>query len=83
VVEDDGVPYILMGDGAADNGWTLGFYVSQTGSNPVPDPATPDDPDASLSGEGGGGCNQGAGVLMAATLLTAFLLNVRGRTGNG
>jgi hypothetical protein len=60
VVEDDKVPYILIGDGRVDGGLNLSFYVALTGSNPVPDPAPSPDPSPGSSG-GGGGC-QGFGA---------------------
>ncbi|MDR2137670.1 MAG: hypothetical protein LBO68_05205 [Synergistaceae bacterium] len=85
VVEDDGVPYILIGDGAVDNVWTLGFYVAQTGSNPVPEPpVTPGQP--AVPASGGGGCSQSSpssqkmGFLLG--LLPAFLLKKRLRREN-
>jgi hypothetical protein len=56
VVEDDKVPYILLGDGKADGGLNLSFYVALTGDNPIPDPAS-----GSASPGGGGGC-QGFGT---------------------
>lgn len=62
VVEDDKVPYILIGDGAVDGAWNLSFYVALTGDNPTPDPDP--DPDPKPSGDGGGGgCNSGMGIL--------------------
>jgi hypothetical protein len=74
VVEDDSVPYILLGDGRVDERWTLGFYVAQTGENPAPDSPVP-------SGDlvipsGGGGCSQGAGL---AGLVLVPLLALRAR----
>ncbi|MDR3265888.1 MAG: hypothetical protein LBT15_07755 [Synergistaceae bacterium] len=70
VVEDDGVPYILIGDGRVDGKWNLSFFVALTGENPsVNDPALPSNPGQS---GGGGGCNEGistAGALLAVLLL--------------
>ena len=60
VVEDDKVPYILIGDGKVDGGLNLSFYVALTGSNPVPDPDPAPSPDPSPGSGGGGGC-QGFG----------------------
>ena len=35
IVKDDGVPYVLLGDGAANRKWNLSFYVSYFGgTNP-------------------------------------------------
>ena len=74
VVEDDKIPYILIGDGKVDGKWNLGFYVALTGSNPNPDP-TPN-PTPSSGGGGGGGCSQGFAVGFLPMLLL-FLLAVK------
>jgi hypothetical protein len=61
VVEDDGIPYILLGDGKIDGAWTLSFFVGRTGEPPVvdPDPGKPDPGDNTGGGGGGGGCSAG------------------------
>jgi hypothetical protein len=70
VVEDDKVPYILIGDGKADGSLNLSFYVALAGSNPVPG----SDPSAGSS-ESGGGCQGfGAWVFMALPLFFFFFL---------
>ena len=68
VVEDDKIPYILIGDGAVDNAWNLTFYVAPTGSNPTPEPK----PDPTPSEGGGGGCNSGfsAAIMVLGIFLT-------------
>ncbi|MDR1378392.1 MAG: hypothetical protein LBJ36_05010 [Synergistaceae bacterium] len=64
VVKDDGVPYILIGDGKVDERWTLGFYVDRTGSGSILDSSTtPDESYAPFSSEGG--CNQGIGLAIS------------------
>ena len=35
-MKDDGVPYVLLGDGAADGKWNLSFYVAAADANPQP-----------------------------------------------
>ncbi len=65
VVEDDKVPYILIGDGAVDGVWNLSFYVAPAGDNPMPDPDPDPNPKPSGSG-GGGGCNVGLSFLILA-----------------
>ncbi|GHV46159.1 hypothetical protein FACS1894204_07190 [Synergistales bacterium] len=58
VVEDDGIPYILFGDGKIDDGWNLSFYIDKNVSGPDvinPGNKTPGDGEG-----GGGGCNQGS-----------------------
>jgi hypothetical protein len=67
VVEDDKVPYILIGDGKMDGVLNLSFYVAQTGDNPNPNPnpnPSPNpnpNPGPNPSQSGGGGC-QGFGA---------------------
>lgn len=58
IVRDDNVPYILLGDGAADGVWDLGFYVAKTGPNPQPGyPDSGDKQPKKEETQGGGGCN--------------------------
>ncbi|MDR2175931.1 MAG: hypothetical protein LBO82_08380 [Synergistaceae bacterium] len=81
VVEDDGIPYILLGDGAIDGVWTLSFFAGQAGGAPIvepdpdPDPKKPDGGDS--GGGGGGGCS--AGLLFPALLTLPVLLRGRVR----
>ncbi len=35
VITDDGVPYVLIGDGAVDMRWDLKFYVGANAANPT------------------------------------------------
>jgi hypothetical protein len=70
VVEDDQVPYILIGDGSVDNAWTLGFYIAAAGDAPPP-PTTPTpNPGDNTSGDGGGGgCDAGGLGMIVLCLL--------------
>ena len=86
VFRDDGVPYILIGDGNVDGNWQLEFFVDATGENPdtdtresqdiIPTPVYPDPDDdytpfiPGSGGGGGGGCNSG---MMALALLLPVL----------
>ncbi|MDR1648853.1 MAG: hypothetical protein LBR71_01210, partial [Synergistaceae bacterium] len=67
VVEDDGVPYILLGDGKADGVWTLSFFLDRTGEAPDVDSDETDTDEDS-----GGGCN--AGLFYFALLILPILL---------
>ncbi|MBQ9565247.1 MAG: hypothetical protein IJU98_06635 [Synergistaceae bacterium] len=74
LIKDDGIPYLLIGDGAADGAWNIGFFVEDTGANPE------DDPEETKSDSGsGGGCDAGmfSGAALCLGILT-FLLR-RGR----
>lgn len=66
VFRDDGVPYILIGDGNVDGKWELEFYVAANAENPetrISDDVTPVNPtnpeNNSAGSSGGGGCNSG------------------------
>ena len=72
VFRDDGVPYILIGDGNVDKEWNLEFYVAAAAENPGTrtsddvTPVTPEDnnnnnnnTESNAGGSGGGGCNSG------------------------
>ncbi|MDR1731489.1 MAG: hypothetical protein LBR61_05290 [Synergistaceae bacterium] len=75
VVQDDGVPYILIGDGAADGKIDLSFFVAPAGEAPsLDDPATPTTPVSPGSG-GGGGCSGGipAGAVLLLPVLSTIL----------
>lgn len=69
---DDGVPYILIGDGAADGIWNLKFYVGGGGANPESGYSS-DDVRPAEGDDGGGGCSSAAfgliGLALAAPLL--------------
>ena len=71
VVKDDEVPYILLGDGAANKRWNLSFYVAATGQNPQP--GYPESGDKRPKEEGGGGCNAGSLSLLSLGLLGTAL----------
>jgi len=77
VVEDDNVPYILIGDGKVDNAWTLGFYVAATSAAP---PVTPPPPAESveMSG-GGGGCHIGGWGIVFVLLVSLLVTKKWGR----
>lgn len=76
IVRDDEVPYILLGDGAADDKWNLGFYVAATGSNPQP--GYPESGDRQPEKEGGG-CNAGSLPLLALAVAASLLRGRRKR----
>jgi hypothetical protein len=79
VVEDDKVPYTLIGDGKVDNHWDLSFYVAETGSNSIPDPSSPN---PTSPNEGGGGCSQGNALAAGVVLLFAkWASGLRGKSG--
>ncbi|MBQ9527744.1 MAG: hypothetical protein IJR68_09045, partial [Fretibacterium sp.] len=74
--EDDGIPYLLIGDGAADGSWDISFFIEATGSNPE---SSNQSGNNDSGGGGGGGCNAGALGPIAAAFLAgaAFLLRRR------
>lgn len=78
VIEDDGVPYILIGDGAVDKTWRVSFFVDKTGANPTSEGDTSSGNDTTTtitgsSGGGGGGCNLGlSGIFIAMIAATLF-----------
>lgn len=76
VFKDDGIPYILIGDGAVDKSWRLQFYVDAQDANPssgtdivlIPPAET-----VSSNESSGGGCNFGwAGMLGVVVLALAL-----------
>ena len=73
--KDDDIPYLLIGDGAADGSWDISFFIEATGANPV----SSDQTGNKDSGSGGGGCDTGAiGAIVAVFLAGgAFLLRRR------
>jgi hypothetical protein len=74
--KDDGIPYLLIGDGAADGLWDLSFFIAETGPNPESEDVSPQTENS--GGGGGGGCDAGAlGVLAMILAGEAFLLRRR------
>ncbi|MBQ7544708.1 MAG: hypothetical protein IJT02_07165 [Synergistaceae bacterium] len=82
IFKDDGVPYILIGDGNEDGVWDMTFYVGATGENPEPrtdsDTTTPVSDDStqqnaspSEDSGGSGGCEAG---FSAAAIAAIFAL---------
>lgn len=77
VFKDDGVPYVLIGDGNENAKWEMTFYVAPAGENPtiptddnkstVVDSGDKGVPQANSSSGGGGGCNV-SGVMAAMVL---------------
>ena len=74
---DDGIPYILIGDGAADGVWNLGLYVDAAGANPESGRSSDDvNPrPQEKEKEEGGGCNaaSGLGLILSAFVGALFL----------
>ena len=83
VFTDDGIPYVLIGDGKENGEWDMTFYISATGENPTPrDSNTSDNSNSGSEGNtstdsnnangdsgGGGGCNFGLlGIIGVLTL---------------
>ena len=78
LIEDDNIPYLVIGDGATDGIWGLSFYISMDGPNPKDDDDEENTAKTNDSGGGGGGCNAGAlGVLAIILAGGAFLLRRR------
>ena len=78
IVKDDGVPYVLLGDGAADGKWNLSFYVAAAGANPQP--GYPESGDKRPSREeGGGGCSAWGFPLISLAGAALFLCGRRSR----
>ena len=78
IVKDDGVPYVLLGDGAADGKWNLSFYVAAAGANPQP--GYPESGDKRPSREeGGGGCSAWGFPLVSLAGAALFLCGRRSR----
>ena len=89
IFRDDGVPYILIGDGAIDKKWNLQFYVGAAGADPEvtrpDDDSTTNNSTTSNSGSstetaadvsgsgGGGGCNFGLLGMFGVMLLALKL----------
>jgi hypothetical protein len=78
VVEDDEVPYILLGDGKIDGVWTLSFFLDLTGEAPPLDPDDSDKPDTGSAAGGGGGCGVGL-FYFAFPILLILAIPLRGR----
>lgn len=79
VFEDDGIPYILIGDGEADGKWELSFYIDSAGADPEPErPTSGDVPPAGK--EEGGGCGAWPWGLLALPCTSALVrVCVQGR----
>lgn len=73
IVRDDEVPYVLLGDGAADGKWNLSFYVAAAGSNPQPGYPESGDKRPSKEKEEGGGCSAWGFPLMSLAGAVVFL----------
>ena len=74
--KDDDIPYLLIGDGAADGSWDISFFIEATGTNPE---GSDQSGNKDSGGGGGGGCDAGALGAITAGLLAggAFLLRRR------
>ncbi|MBQ9564105.1 MAG: hypothetical protein IJU98_00825, partial [Synergistaceae bacterium] len=78
LIEDDNIPYLVIGDGAADGKWSLSFYISLDGPDPNDNDGDNTAETQTSSGGGGGGCDTGAlGVLAMILAGGAFLLRRR------
>ncbi len=73
IVRDDEVPYVLLGDGAADGKWNLSFYVAAAGSNPQPGYPESGDKRPSKGKEEGGGCSAWGFPLISLAGAAVFL----------
>ena len=73
IVRDDEVPYVLLGDGAADGKWNLSFYVAAAGSNPQPGYPESGDKRPSKEKEEGGGCSAWGFPLISLAGAAVFL----------
>ncbi|MBQ7215354.1 MAG: hypothetical protein IJS39_05160, partial [Synergistaceae bacterium] len=80
--KDDGIPYVLIGDGNENGQWDMTFYIAATGENPTPrSPSTTSGDNPSIipvnpssgSGGGGGGCSLGLLGMMGMLLLLGVL----------
>ncbi|GHV34098.1 hypothetical protein FACS1894187_04000 [Synergistales bacterium] len=67
VVKDDGISYLLFGDGKIDDAWNLSFYVAKNGPGPELTPDNP--PNTNTEDGGGGGCSQGGASFALLALL--------------
>jgi hypothetical protein len=83
VVEDDGIPYILIADGKADGAWTLSFFIDAAGEAPNVDPDTPDTPGTGGDSAGGGGGGCSAGLLPFVFVLPILFCFVKLRDSQG
>ena len=60
VFEDDGIPYVLIGDGNENGEWDMTFYIAATGDNPTPRNPGTTSGDNSGSNSGNSGSNSGS-----------------------
>lgn len=81
---DDGVPYILIGDGKENGVWDMTFYISAQGNNP----STRDDEEqnnnnnnntnnSSEGGGGGGGCDSGLLGMLGTLIIACAALKLK------
>jgi len=73
IVKDDEVPYVLLGDGAADGKWNLSFYVAAAGANPQPGYPESGDKRPGKKEEGVGGCSSWGFPLISLAGAAVFL----------
>ena len=64
IFQDDGIPYVLIGDGKENGEWDMTFYIAATGENPTARPdtntgTTSSDNSGSNSGNSGGNSSSG------------------------
>ena len=90
VFTDDGIPYVLIGDGKENGQWDMTFYVAATGDNPTPRDDSSSSNDSSSgnsstdsnnvssgSGGGGGGCNFGLFGMISTFMLAGVFRKTR------
>ena len=82
VFTDDGIPYILIGDGNENGQWDMTFYVAATGDNPTPrDETNTQTPTTNNQSEessgGGGGCNFGLLGVISTLMLAGIFMKSR------
>ena len=84
IFHDDGIPYVLIGDGNENGEWDMTFYVAATGDNPTPRNSTPSlNPETNTnntsSGDsgGGGGCDLGLLGIVSVLALAGILRKSR------
>ena len=78
MIEDDGVPYIFIGDVAVDKKWDLTFYVDAAGENPgaeywQDDGQEDEDEAVTVNSSSGGSCNLGLAGVMGLMVLAVMM----------
>ncbi len=80
---DDGIPYILIGDGAEDGYWNLTFFIAANGASPYTsdinnnsDSSANNTSAISSGSSGGGGCNLNL-YLGSLLILAIFIIRRR------